>query len=737
MKNITKFLMSFMMIFMIVFSSACTVVENNNQKINQNIINNSDNKNTNLDNKNNILDLEGTNDLKKISSQKELTEYLDSISKSNINEYSYYDELGGSFDMVMERSVMASDSISAPTSKSADSYSQTNIQVEGVDESDFIKNDGKYIYVLSQDNLIIVDAFPAEESKILSKTQIEGYPSEIFINQDRLVVFSRDNEEVYSIMPYDYMPRKRYTSVTYAYVYDISDRQNPILLKEYNVKGDFYKARMIGDYVYFISKEYLYYSNRYVDMPFLKDGSKIIMNPEIFYFDTIVDSSSFVFHTITSLNLKDEEKIDAKTFMLGYSNNLYVSENSIYITYQKQMDYRYYQNNNIERFYEAVIPILSSDVRKKIENIKNDDNIKVDEKWQEISIVLQDMYNSMSESEKKNLIKDIESALEKYDVEKEKDLRKTIIHKININKGNIEYDSWGEVNGYLLNQFSMDESGDYFRVATTTYTYSSRKRTMFNNVYVLDNNMEVIGKLEGLAEDERIYSARFMGEKLYMVTFKEVDPLFVIDLKDAKNPKVLGELKIPGYSDYLHPYDENHLIGIGKETEENSWGGVSVGGVKVSLFDVSDFNNPKELDSFAIGGPGSDSEALRDHRAVLFDKEKDIFVIPIREHKLIDESSSKRYYPSDVWQGAYVFSINPQTKITVKGKVTHTDSEVEDYYYWSSPYSVRRSLYMDDVLYTISSKRIVMNDLNDIDNEINSITLPYKQDKYYNPYYYG
>src|SRR5690606_11294245 len=125
----------------------------------------------------------------------------------------------------------------------------------------------------------------------------------------------------------------------------------------------------------------------------------------------------------------------------------------------------------------------------------------------------------------------------------------------------INYLAKGEVPGRLLNQFSMDEDGDRFRVATTFDFYSPyRGPVLYNNVYVLDESMRLVGKLEEIAPDESIYSARFMNDRLYLVTFQRMDPFFVIDLSED-NPRVLGELKLPGYSNYLHPYDENHVQG--------------------------------------------------------------------------------------------------------------------------------------------------------------------------------
>jgi inhibitor of cysteine peptidase len=182
-----------------------------------------------------------------------------------------------------------------------------------------------------------------------------------------------------------------------------------------------------------------------------------------------------------------------------------------------------------------------------------DDDLSAAEEWSRISEILEEMYNGMSESAKDDLVEEIEDALRQWEWDRDEERRKTVIHKIAIDEGKIDYVAKGEVKGQLLNQFSMDEFQGNLRVATTTYVYSRQGSTMWNNVYVLDEEMEQIGELEQLAEDERIYSTRFMGERLYMVTFKRVDPLFVIDLENPRRPLVLGELKIPGFSDYFAP----------------------------------------------------------------------------------------------------------------------------------------------------------------------------------------
>jgi len=305
------------------------------------------------------------------------------------------------------------------------------------------------------------------------------------------------------------------------------------------------------------------------------------------------------------------------------------------------------------------------------------------------------------------------------------DFGKTSIHRIHIEGAEIEPVASGEVPGMVLNQFSMDEYEGYFRVATTTYEGTSR-----NNVYVLDMALNITGSLEGLAPGEMIYSARFMGERGYLVTFKQVDPLFVIDLSDPRYPKELGYLKVTGYSDYLHPYDENHLIGIGKETTDQgefAW----YQGVKISLFDVSNVSNPQEISKYEIGHRGTDSPVLWDHKAFLFDKSRNLLVMPVLVAE-VDESEYPEGVPSwaygePVWQGAYIFHISPDVGLNLTGRITHIESSADleqDYYYLHSSFSVTRSLYIDDVLYTISDAKIQMNSLENLDY-INEVQLLY------------
>jgi inhibitor of cysteine peptidase len=305
------------------------------------------------------------------------------------------------------------------------------------------------------------------------------------------------------------------------------------------------------------------------------------------------------------------------------------------------------------------------------------------------------------------------------------DSQKTAIHRIHIQGSVMNYTASGEVPGMVLNQFSMDEYDGYFRVATTT-----REQTTENNVYILNMALNITGSLTDLAQGETIYSARFMGGRGYLVTFKQVDPLFVIDLKDPYDPEVLGYLKVTGYSDYLHPYDETHIIGIGKETTdagEFAW----YQGVKISLFDVSNVSNPVEISKLEIGDRGTDSPVLWDHKAFLFDRSRNLMVIPVLEAKVdvtkYSEAELAWAYGEPVYQGAYVFDISIDNGLQLRGRVTHIDdpSALEQgYYYYYSPYSIQRSLYIDDVLYTISGAKITMNNLENLDY-INEVQLLY------------
>ncbi|MGQ9588469.1 MAG: beta-propeller domain-containing protein [Thermoplasmata archaeon] len=268
----------------------------------------------------------------------------------------------------------------------------------------------------------------------------------------------------------------------------------------------------------------------------------------------------------------------------------------------------------------------------------------------------------------------------------------TTIYKISVNGLSMETTARGEVKGWLLNQFSMDEKDSLLRVATTTSWIEPK-----NNVYVLDENLDTIGELKGLAPTERIYAARFVGDVLYLVTFRQVDPLFVIDLSLPGDPKVVGELHMPGFCSYLHPVDDDHVLGIGSE----NWS------LKIALYDVSDPANPVEESKF-VTSDSSWSLAMHDHKAVLFDLEKELLVIPASSWGW-DEFGGSTYKA-----GAFVFRVSFAEGISLRGIVEHESTST----WWHD--CVERSLYIGDYLYTVSDYLVKASSLEDL-SEISSV----------------
>ncbi|MCL2664004.1 MAG: beta-propeller domain-containing protein [Defluviitaleaceae bacterium] len=301
------------------------------------------------------------------------------------------------------------------------------------------------------------------------------------------------------------------------------------------------------------------------------------------------------------------------------------------------------------------------------------------------------------------------------------DTVKTTVFKFALNAdalgaGGVGFIATCEVPGTVLNQFSMDEHGGYFRIATTGF--DPHTYIMTNNLYVFDSDMNVTGKIENIAPDERIYSVRFMGGRGYMVTFRLVDPLFAFDLSDPYDPKLLGALKIPGYSSYLHPYDEFHLIGFGKDTEEH-YGMAFDQGMKLSMFDVTDLTNPIELFTESIGGRGTSSELLYNHRALLFSKEKDLLAFPAVVYEKPAASADESPFASGrfTFAGALVYGIDMEKGFVKRGEVTHLDSEdMLKAGLYGGDYSkyIKRLLYIGDTLYSASESMIKSHRLSDL-----------------------
>jgi uncharacterized secreted protein with C-terminal beta-propeller domain len=667
---------------------------------------------------------EGTDEIKKISSQQELQNILEASSfnagfdtnilRSFVEDTAMFQAAGVP---VPEASSMPTDGASKLESGGSD-YSTTNVQVQNVDEPDYLKNDSKYVYIVSQNTLSIIDAYPAEDAKLILKIALDiesQYIQNMFLNEDRLVIFYNGQSDEEIIPQFDFIPRRSYSSVTHALIVDVSDKENPTILKDYSIDGHFRDARMIGDYAYFVTNSNVDY--QYPRLPVIMEDSVRIMTPEAFYFDNVEQFSNF--NTLTAIDIFGDT-INSETFLMGYTGSFYVSENNFYLTYQKNMPFGFYENSSRDRFFDVVVPLLPKSIQDEIKLIEDAEWESASAQWNAISELMQKSYNEMDKKSKEELFDKIRDALNEYDRKIQEDTRKTIIHKISIDDEKIEYIAKGTVPGRLLNQFSMDESGDRFRVATTNEIYTQYEGVIRSNaVYVLDEQLNIVGGLDEIAPDESIYSARFMDDRLYLVTFQQIDPFFVIDLS-SDTPKILGELKIPGFSNYLHPYDEEHVIGFGRDTKEIDNGRVQQLGIKIALFNVADVNNPKVADDIVIGDRSTHSEALHNHKAFFFDKKSGVLSIPISGDAEILEgiSSSKMFAPDyNRWSGFYVFDLEKSDGFNLKGTVTHS---AEDSRYYGMGNA--RTFYIDEVLYTASEGYLKMNSLNNLE-EINSIKL--------------
>ena len=530
------------------------------------------------------------------------------------------------------------------TNEVANDYSKTNTQVQGVDEADIVKTDGTYIYYLTNEKLTIINTENASQMKEMSTIKFDETftPEELFLNNDKLIVIGTR---------YEYDKTERKIGIDEDYLYPNYMDKTYTSAKLYNVKDKINPTlertvEVEGDYLTarMIDSNVYIVSNKYMYYAYICNMYKASeLNEDDFkphYLDTATSNET------KSINF------DCIYYIPEFEDTNYLNIVAFNITNN--------QEANVESYLGA---------------------------GEEIYASKENLYVTKT----------------KYDYEKNnKTSITTEIYKFNLNNANCIFAKAGDVPGSVLNQFSMDECNGYFRIATTDSTsWNSESNT--NNLYVLNENLETIGKIEGLAKGERIYSVRFMGNRAYMVTFVETDPLFVIDLSNPTTPTVLGELKIPGYSKYLHPYDETHLIGIGEDTEVVNYGygdRVVTNGMKMAMFDVTDPNNPQELYNVKIGEKGTYSELLYNHKALLFSKEKNIIAFPVS----ITEDDYKVTF-----QGAIVYGVSLEKGFELKTKISNSATDYDRYY---SRNRVERIIYIKDTLFTLSNGLIKAVDLN-------------------------
>ncbi len=553
------------------------------------------------------------------------------------------------------------------TATGSTGYSTTNVQVQGVDELDTVKTDGQYIYTITNNTLVIVKANPADLG-VVAKISNDGYLSGVFVYGDNLVLIGGPNSGPYQVGMYykssiGMMPSYYWFSPTTSlWVYDLSNISSPALTFSLKENGTYVGSRLIDNSVYLITTQYANLQNESVTLPArVVNGQQETTQPAEIYHSDVLDTG-YSFTTVSRIALSHIPSENSESFLISSSGSLYVSMENIYLT--------------------STIWTCNQE---------------------------------------------------------------TVIHRVDISNNGISYEATGTVQGQVMNQFSMDEYQGFFRVATTTWPYVPFRAVPVlanagagvatprvaqvqsipigptTNVYVLNMDLHNVGSVEGISPGETFYAARFFGDRAYLVTFQRVDPLFVVDLKDPYRPQVIGQLEITGVSDYLQPYDENHLIGFGKSSVNVTWENAALfQGLKFSLFDVTDPTHPIDTSDFLVGDRGSDSLALTDSHAVLFAHDLNLLVLPVEIAQISGTPTSQWESGTAVWQGAYVFTVSP-SGIVFRGGITHLSSgELPSYS--DSDHFVTRSLYIGNVLYTISPAMVKMNSLTDL-SDMGSVTL--------------
>lgn len=416
-------------------------------------------------------------------------------------------------------------------------YSTTNLQMEGVDESDIAKIDGSYIYTVEDKYIVITDIRDGklkEVTRFLPKDcGASDRVMEIYVDGDQLILVVQCYEtslEEDSAFCYEMNGK----STTQIQVYSIVDRKNPEFEGRLIQDGYYNTSRKIGDVVYLFTQYNMtsdvvgYVEKEYTSVIPKVNGEKVAAS-EIYLPESSGESGILV----SSLDVNKPDKVlDSKLVISGYAQT-YISKEALYL-YEEDYD-------------GAMI---------------------------------------------------------------------TNIAKFALDEGRISGVAAAAVSGYVRDTFAINASDGYLRVLTTDYSTEDE----VNALYILDENMKLTGQLTGIAPGEEIYAARFMGNTGYFVTYRNTDPLFTVDLSDPAKPEIIGELKVTGFSEYLHFWDDTHLLGIGYESDENTG---NIENIKLSMFNIE---NPGEVTEEAklVLKDVDYSEALYDYKSVIISKDKNL-----------------------------------------------------------------------------------------------------------------
>ncbi|TNE91473.1 MAG: hypothetical protein EP330_05125 [Deltaproteobacteria bacterium] len=579
-------------------------------------------------------------------------------------------------------------------------YTTTNVQEAGVDELDIVKTDGEYIYVVEDDELIILDSWPIEDASIVSRVQLDGWARGLFLDGDKVVVF---NQRYYDEQQF----ANRWWGGTEATFIDVSDRANPSITRKTEIEGWLTTARMIDGEVYGVV-------NTWLDIP--------------------QGAWELVWDEALGLPEMDWEASEAQ------QDRIRERARDILRPHVRRLMNR----TDLDELLPLTRDTLAGDPPGQIELLHDCDELYRPAEISQhavLSVVQFPVAGDHEEMGASGVVSDgwtVYASKENLYVAQSSwwswwgwgDMElETHIHKFDIGGEAPVYTASGSVEGWLWNQFAMSEYDGAFRVATTEFDWwwgtGEGEADTGSNVFVMADDgagsLAITGAVEGLAPGEQIRAVRMLGDKGYVVTFEQIDPLFTIDLSDPTNPVAVGELELPGFSAYLHPLDEDHLLAVGMAGD---WEG-NVQGLAVTVFDVSDFANPRVAQQLELGTEGwSWSEALWDHHA--FTYHRGVLSIPATTWL---ESTTGEW---DYFSGLYVVSVDAD-HIELLGTVDHRDlvAGSECYYDWAGACddywyaSLRRSIYIEDNLFSLSNYGVKVNDLNAPEIELNRV--------YFNP----
>jgi uncharacterized secreted protein with C-terminal beta-propeller domain len=438
-------------------------------------------------------------------------------------------------------------------------------------------------------------------------------------------------------------------------LYDLSNPATPNLINSLGVGGEFVGARVSQGYFYMVVQQpsYVVTGNGNVTAAYptvVEDGVSSVLRPGSTYY-TPNKAQISVYTMVLSMSMSTGSE-RAQAVLTGPSSTIYVSASNIYVVY-----------SNFYQWYADGIP--------------------------------GDVFNGGG------VVTRVGGIVQQQN---------STVFRVSYSSGNITVKAAGSFPGGVLNQFSMDEYKGYFRVATSGSAYINGVGTRSDDVYVLDQNLTQVGVIRNIAPGENIYSVRFEGDKGYVVTFQQIDPLFTISFTDPTKPVILSALKVSGFSDYLHPFGTDYLIGVGKDAVAAPNGNFAwYLGLKLSLFHVASDGNSTEAARYMIGDRGTDSPVLNDHLAFTFDTTTNTMVIPVSLNVV---SSSQPPYPGSpppfgqfVWQGVYVFNVSTGG-FKLLGTVSQDLSGQRP-----GTHQIDRSVIIGSVLYTVSQNEVMASDL--------------------------